>query len=171
MDLKKMTLASLFLALGLILHQVMPPLLFGMKPDIMLCMMFIILILNRGDYKMTLVVGILAGLFSALTSTFPGGQMPNMIDKFITANFIFLLYKFSGSKIKDQLQILIASIFGTLLSGVVFLGSAALLVGLPGSFTALMAAVVIPAVVMNAVLCTILYNAVVVSLRRINKAY
>jgi len=170
MNLRKMVLTSLFLALGLILHQAMPPILFGMKPDIMVCMMFIALFLNKDDYKMALLIGIIGGIFSALTSTFPGGQMPNIIDKFVTANCIFLLYKILGTKVKDQVQIFIAAILGTLISGTVFLCSAALLVGLPAPFMTLMIAVVIPAVAMNAIGCSILYNATVISLSRV-KAY
>lgn len=167
MNLRKMVLTSLFLALGLILHQAMPPILFGMKPDIMVCMMFIAIFLNKDDYKMALLIGIIGGIFSAITSTFPGGQMPNIIDKFVTANSIFFLYKILGKNVKDQVQIFIAAIFGTFISGTVFLCSAALLVGLPGPFIALMLGVVIPAVAMNAIGCSILYNATVISLRRV----
>jgi uncharacterized membrane protein YagU involved in acid resistance len=166
MNLRKMILTSLFLALGLVLHQAMPPILFGMKPDIMICMMFIAILLNKDDYKMALMIGIIGGLFSAMTSTFPGGQLPNVIDKLVTANCIFFLYKVLDKKFSDQAQIFAAAILGTLISGTVFLGSAALLVGLPGPFMALMLAVVIPATLMNAVGCSGLYNATVLSLKR-----
>jgi hypothetical protein len=166
MNLRKMILTSLFLALGLVLHQAMPPILFGMKPDIMICMMFIAILLNKDDYKMTLMIGIIGGLFSAMTSTFPGGQLPNIIDKMVTANCIFFLYKVLDKKFSDQAQIFTAAILGTLISGTVFLGSAALLVGLPGPFMALMLAVVIPATLMNGVGCSVLYNATVLSLKR-----
>jgi len=167
MNLRKMILTSLFMALGLVLHQAMPPILFGMKPDIMICMMFIAILLNKEDYKMTLLIGVIGGLFAAMTSTFPGGQLPNIIDKMATANFIFFLYKAIGNKANDQVKIVIAAVTGTLVSGTVFLGSAALLVGLPGPFIALMLAVVLPATAMNAVGCSVLYNATVISLKRV----
>jgi len=167
MNLRKMILTSLFLALGLILNQVMPPILFGMKPDIMICMMFIAIMLNKDDYKMTLMIGIIGGLFAAMTTTFPGGQLPNIIDKLVTANFVFFLYKVLDKKFSGQAQIFTAAILGTFISGTVFLGSAALIVGLPGSFTALMLAVVLPAAAMNAVGCNLLYNATVISLKRV----
>lgn len=167
MNLRKMILTSLFLALGLVLHQAMPPILLGMKPDIMICMMFIAILLNKDDYKMTILIGIIGGLFAAMTSTFPGGQVPNMIDKLVTANCIFFLYKVLDNKASDQVQIIIAAVAGTLISGTVFLGSAALLVGLPGPFMALMLGVVIPATVMNAFGCSVLYNATVLSLKRV----
>jgi len=167
MNLRKMILTSLFLSLGLVLHQAMPPILLGMKPDIMICMMFIAILLNKEDYKMTLLIGIIGGLFAAMTSTFPGGQLPNIIDKMVTANCIFFLYKALGRRTSDQAKILIAAVAGTLISGTVFLGSAALLVGLPGPFMALMIAVVLPATAMNAVGCSVLYNATVISLKRV----
>jgi hypothetical protein len=167
MNLRKMILTSLFLSLGLVLHQAMPPVLLGMKPDIMICMMFIAILLNREDYKMTLLIGIIGGLFAAMTSTFPGGQLPNIIDKMVTANCIFLLYKVLDKRAGDQVKILIAAVAGTLISGTVFLGSAALIVGLPGPFMALMIAVVLPATAMNAVGCSVLYNATVISLKRV----
>lgn len=166
MNLRKMVVSSLLLSIGLILHQIMPPILFGMKPDIMLCMMFIAIALNK-DYKMTLLVGLLAGILTAATSTFPGGQIPNIIDKFVTANLIYFIFKVFGNKVNQQMQMIVAAIVGTLISGTVFLGSAYFLVGLPGSFATLMLAVVLPATVFNAVGCTVLYNAVSLSLKRV----
>ena len=166
MNLRKMVVSSLLLSIGLILHQIMPPILFGMKPDIMLCMMFIAIALNK-DYKMTLLVGLLAGALTAATSTFPGGQIPNIIDKFITANLIYFIFKVFGNKVNQQMQMIVAAIIGTLISGTVFLGSAYFLVGLPGPFVTLMLVVVLPATVFNAVGCAILYNAVSLSLKRV----
>lgn len=171
MNLRKMVLTSIFLAIGLILHQAMPPILFGMKPDLMLCMMFIVLYLNRKDYKMTILIGIVAGLFSAFSTTFPFGQIPNIVDKIITANIIFLLFKVMDSKVKDQIQIIIASIIGTFVSGIVFLSTALFLAGLPGPFSALVIGVVLPAVLLNTLMCVFLYNIVTVSLKRSKKAY
>ena len=165
-NLKKMILTSIFLAIGLILHQAMPSILFGMKPDLMLCMMFIVLYLNRKDYKMALLIGIIAGLFSAFTTTFPFGQIPNIVDKIITANIIFLLFKVMDSKVKEQIQIIIASIIGTFVSGIVFLSTALFLAGLPGPFSALVIGVVLPAVLLNTLMCVFLYNIVKVSLKR-----
>ena len=166
MNLRKMVVSSLLLSIGLILHQIMPPILFGMKPDIMLCMMFIAIALNK-DYKMTLLVGLLAGALTAATSTFPGGQVPNIIDKFITANLIYFIFKVFGNKVNQQMQMIVAAIIGTLISGTVFLGSAYFLVGLPGPFVTLMLVVVLPATVFNAVGCAVLYNAVSLSLKRV----
>jgi hypothetical protein len=167
MNLRKLIISSLLLAIGLVLHQVVPPILFGMKPDILLSMMFIAIILNK-DYKLTLVVGLAAGILTAATTTFPGGQIPNIIDKLITSNCIFLLFKIVDNRFNHQIQMFIISIIGTLISGGVFLGSALLLVGLPGgaSFKALMLAVVLPATIVNTIACVVLYNAATISLKR-----
>jgi hypothetical protein len=75
------------------------------------------------------------------------------------------------SKVKDQIQIVIASIFGTFVSGVVFLSTALFLAGLPGPFSALVIGVVLPAVLLNTLMCVFLFNIVKASLKKANRAY
>lgn len=165
MNLKKMIICSLLLAIGLLLHQIAPPLLFGMKPDFLLAMMFIALVIAK-DYKTTLVVGIVSGILTAATTTFPGGQLPNLIDKIVTANILFLLIRATENKMNGQVKMIIISIIGTFISGFIFLGSALLLVSLPAPFTALVLTVVLPACLINTVATVILYNAINVALKR-----
>jgi hypothetical protein len=166
MNLKKMIIRSLLLSIGLILHQIAPPILFGMKPDILLSMMFIAIVITK-DYKTTLLIGLVAGFLTATTTTFPGGQLPNIIDKFVTCNFIYLILKVFNSKVNNQIQMIIISIASTLISGIVFLGSAYVLVGLPGPFFALMLAVVLPATIINTIACAVLYNATTLTIKRV----
>jgi hypothetical protein len=132
-------------------------------------MMFIAIALSD-DYKTTLVVGLAAGVLTAATTTFPGGQIPNVIDKLITCNAVFLMFKVSKKLLNHQVQMVIVSLVGTLISGAVFLGSAAFIVGLPGgaSFTALMLAVVVPATLVNTVACVFLYNAAYLASKRLS---
>lgn len=158
MNLRKIILSSLLLSIGLVLHQIVPPILFGMKPDFLLSMMFIAIVLCD-DYKLTLIVGLAAGILTAATTTFPGGQLPNIIDKFITSNLVYLLFRILKNKINSQLKISIVSFIGTLVSGSIFLGSAYILIGLPGPFLALILGVVIPATLFNMAASIILYNA------------
>lgn len=167
MNLRKLILSSLLLAIGLVLHQIAPPILFGMKPDILLSMMFIAILLVD-DYKTTLLVGLAAGILTAATTTFPGGQIPNVIDKLITCNLIYLFIKATKKVLNHQVQMFIASLVGTVISGTVFLGSALILVGLPGgnSFTALFLAVVLPATLVNTIACMFLYNAAYLANKR-----
>ena len=83
---KKIALNSLLLAIGLLLHQLTPVIGLPIQPDITLIMLFEIMIINREDYKTSLICGIVTGIFTALTTKFPGGQLPNIIDKAITTN-------------------------------------------------------------------------------------
>lgn len=171
MNLRKIITSSLLLAIGLVLHQIAPPILFGMKPDIFLSMMFIAILINK-DYKMTLIIGLATGILTAATTTFPGGQIPNIVDKLITCNCVYIMFKLT-SKLNNQAKMFIISIAGTLISGTVFLGTASLLFGLPGSasFSTLMLAVVVPATLVNTIACLILYNAIDLAMKRINYKY
>ena len=91
---RKLTLNAILLAMGLVLHQVTPPI-FTIKPDTTLIMLFTLMVINRDSYKTCLVAGIIAGIFAGMTSAFPGGQIPNVIDKFITTNIMFLVMTLS----------------------------------------------------------------------------
>ena len=172
---KKLVLNSLLLALGLLLHQLTPTLGLPMQPDMALEMLFTIMILNKDDYKSCLVAGIVTGIFTAITTKFPGGQIPNILDKAITTNIIFIFMYFAYkipiiSKIQESKQNLIIALIifplGTFISGVVFLFSAQILVGLPGSFTALFMVAVLPAIFINSIVGVFLYKVVNLSLKR-----
>ncbi|MGG7057370.1 tryptophan transporter [Clostridium tertium] len=164
MNVKKMILNAILIAIGALLHQITPALGLSMQPDFSLSMLFIIILIN-GNYKTTLISSIIIGIFAALTTKFPGGQLPNIIDKIITGHVIYFLFKAIGSRISDNIKILIALSIGSIVSGFLFLGSASILVGLPGSFTALVTVVVLPAAFMNVILGSILYKAIRVSLK------
>jgi hypothetical protein len=174
MKTSKLALNALLLALGLILHQLTPALGLPMQPDMALAMLFIIMLLNKDDYKSCLVAGIVTGIFTAMTTKFPGGQVPNVIDKLITTNIIYIIMYISYklpmiNKFKKNQDLIIATIIfpiGTLISGLAFLLSAQLIVGLPSSFMALFIAVVLPAMLINSVIGIFLYKIVSLSLNR-----
>lgn len=90
MNTRTLVVLSLFIAIGAALHFIMPGIYLGMKPDTMLAMMFLGVVLFPG-VKNVLVLGIATGVLAGMTSSFPGGQIPNIIDKPITA-FIFSPY-------------------------------------------------------------------------------
>ncbi|MGB4287308.1 MAG: tryptophan transporter, partial [Tepidanaerobacteraceae bacterium] len=46
MKLKDMILTSLLIAIGLVLHYVVPPIVGGMKPDFLLAMLFVALYID-----------------------------------------------------------------------------------------------------------------------------
>lgn len=165
MNIKKLVINSLLLAIGAILSQMTPPLVLGMKPDFSLALLFIIILLNN-DYKTCLCAGIVAGLLAALTTTFPGGQLPNIIDKIITTNIMFLFLMPIRNVLNNQIKILIVTAVGTIVSGTVFLTSAFFIVGLPTSFRLLFLSIVIPACVINTVVSGILFNAINIASKR-----
>ncbi|MDA6131319.1 hypothetical protein OSK38_28630, partial [Escherichia coli] len=84
-----------------------------------------------------------------LTTTFPGGLIPNIIDKPVTAFTFFVLFLSLKKFRKNIISAAVLTAAGTIVSGIVFLTSAYLIVGLPGPFTALFAAVVLPAAAVN----------------------
>ena len=176
MSTKKITINAILLGIGALLHQITPALGLAMQPDFSLMMLFIIMILNKNDYKVTLVSAIVTGFFTAMTTKFPGGQIPNIIDKIVTANVVyFIIYIFnhtnSLNKLNDKKRknLILYTVFpiGTLLSGSIFLITALAIVGLPASFTLLFLTVVIPSTIINLIAGIFMYNIVEVSLKRI----
>ncbi len=158
MNTRVLVLLSLLVGMGAVLHAVTPPLLFGMKPDLMLTMMFLgILLFPSG--KNVLLLGLLTGIISALTTGFPSGQIPNLIDKPITAFVFFgmllLIKKYSHSLLSAGTLTAI----GTLISGFIFLGSALIFFQLPGgaTFLSLFAGIVLPTAAFNTVAMVVIY--------------
>ena len=164
MNVKKMILNAILIAIGALLHQITPALGLPMQPDFAIAMLFIIILINK-DYKAVLISSIIMGIITALTTKFPGGQLPNIIDKLITSHIIYFIFRAMGNKVRDNIKIIVALSFGTIISGLSFLLSASILVGLPGSFTTLIVIVVLPTVLMNIILGTVLYKSIEVALK------
>lgn len=148
MNTKKMAANAILIAVGAILHQLTPGL--GIQSDFSLAMLFIIIVLNK-DYKTTLTCGIIIGVFTALTTKTPGGQLPNVVDKLITANLIYLILMPLRSKMNKLVQMALVLPLGTLISGTTFLTLLATIVGLPAgaSFGVLFISVVVPTMIVN----------------------
>lgn len=159
MNTKKMAANAILIAVGAILHQLTPGL--GIQSDFSLAMLFIIIVLNK-DYKTALTCGIIIGVFAALTTKTPGGQLPNILDKFITANLVYLILIPLRNKVNKIVQMAIVLPLGTLISGTAFLTLLATIVGLPGgaSFGVLFASVVIPTMAINTVIGLALFKVV-----------
>lgn len=148
MKTNKIIITSLFLTIGLILHQITPGIFLGIKPDFLLVFMILSIILTK-DFKITLITGIVAGVLCALTTSFPGGQLPNIIDKIITSVVVYFIYKGLNSNSNSPLKLTGIYFLGTILSGSIFLGSALVLFGLPVPFIILFVSVVLPTSVLN----------------------
>ncbi|RFU64399.1 tryptophan transporter [Peribacillus saganii] len=156
MNTKILVSLSLLIGIGAALHMFVPGFFMGMKPDMMLIMTFLGIILFP-EKKNVLLLGLASGIISALTTSFPGGFLPNIIDKFFTA-FIFFFLLMAIKKFRHSIiSVGALTAIGTIISGIIFLGSAFYLVGLPGPFVALFAAVVLPAAAFNTVAMIIIY--------------
>lgn len=157
MKTKVLVLLALFIGIGAVLHIIAPPILFGMKPDIMLPMMFLgILLFPKFQYVILLAFA--TGIISALTTTAPGGQISNLVDKPVTAliffGLLFVIPKAMNQKIAAPILVAI----GTAVSGSVFLIMALYVIGLlPGTFSAMFVGVVLPAILFNVIFTVILY--------------
>ena len=105
MKTKTLVSLSLLIGIGAALHFIIPGFFLGMKPDMMLLMMFLAITLFPAK-KNVFIVALAAGAISAMTTTFPGGQIPNIIDKLATAFLFYLLFislkKFSTSVVTRQ---------------------------------------------------------------------
>jgi hypothetical protein len=154
---KELALTALLLAIGLVLHQITVGLLAGMKPDFLITMLFVVLLLLR-NRRLVIPAGLAAGVLAALTTSMPGGQLPNIIDKFLTAAVAMGIIRLLQERIKDHVLAVIVGFVGTIVSGTVFLGSAQLIMGLPVSFKALFIGVVLPTAAINAVLTPAIYG-------------
>ena len=156
MKTKNLVLMALLVGVGCALYLVIPGIMGGMKPDFMLTMMFVGILLfpnTRDVFLLALTTGILFGLFS----TFPGGFVPNIIDKFVTA-FIFFALLIVLKKTTQKIVVSAVLVgFGTAISGTVFLGSAILLLGADIPFMALLASAVLPAIAINIVAFVVIY--------------
>jgi hypothetical protein len=164
---KNLVALALLMGMGVVLHAVVPPFVLGMKPDMMLTMMFLGIILFP-EKKNVLLVGLVTGILSAMTTGFPGGQIPNIIDKLLTAFIFFgllmIFKKYQGSVVNAA----VLTAIGTLVSGTIFLTSAYFIVGLPGAFVGMFTLAVLPAIAFNAIFMVILFPVALTILRRTN---
>ncbi|MFC4559156.1 tryptophan transporter [Virgibacillus kekensis] len=157
MNTRVLIILSLLVGIGAVLHAIVPGIVYGVKPDMMLTMMFLgIMLFPRMKY--VVLVAIVTGVISALTTMAPGGQIANMIDKPITALLFFGLFVLIKDRISLNVSAPALTAIGTMISGTVFLGSALYIVGLmEGAFPVLFLTVVLPTAAINTVLMAVVY--------------
>ena len=166
MKTKQLVINALLLAVGFILHAVTPVLGLPMQPDFSLITLVLVITLNKNNFGSCVVAGIATGIFSGVTSKFPMGMIPNIIDKLVTTIFVYLLIKLlDKTALSSKIKAIIVNAVGTVISGTVFLASALLLVGLPAPFSVLFITVVIPAIVVNTIAGFII-NTICIKYRR-----
>ncbi|MFT9496405.1 tryptophan transporter [Anaerosolibacter sp.] len=164
MNLRKNILSALLIAIGYILHQIVPGTIGSMKFDIMLSVIFVSLYINK-DFKNAMVTALLGGIITAMTTTFPGGQIPNLIDKLVTCGIVFLMIKATERFPKQEIVRGAISFLGTVVSGTVFLTSALYISGLPAPFSVLFFGIVLPTSVTNIFLTAMIYQAVKLAMK------
>ena len=166
MKTKQLTINALLLAVGFILHYVTPTLGLPMQIDISLITLILIINLNRNSFSTCLASGVATGIFAGITSKFPFGLVPNIVDKIMTTIFVYLLIRLlDKTTLHSKVKAVIINAVGTLVSGTVFLVSALILVGLPAPFFVLFITVVIPAIIINTVI-GFLINTICIKYRR-----
>ena len=149
---KQLVTNALLLAVGFLLHYVTPAIGLPMQIDFSLITLILIINLNRNSFSTCLAGGIATGIFSGITSKFPMGMIPNIIDKIVTTIAVYLLLKLlDKTALNSKIKAIAVNAIGTLISGVVFLASALLLTGLPAPFFVLFTTIVVPATVVNTI--------------------
>ena len=163
---KQLVTNSLLLAVGFLLHYVTPAIGLPMQIDFSLITLVLIINLNKNSFSTCIASGVATGIFSGLTTKFPMGLIPNIIDKLFTTISVYLLTKLlDKTALHSKVKAVVTNAVGTVISGTVFLVSALLLVGLPAPFNVLFITVVIPAIVVNTIAGFII-NTICIKYRR-----
>ena len=152
MKTKQLVTNALLLAIGFLLHYFTPAIGLPMQIDFSLITLILIINLNKNNFNVGIASGIATGIFSGMTTKFPAGLIPNIIDKILTTVAVYLLIKLlDKTALHNKIKAIVVNSVGTIVSGIVFLASALLLVGLPAPFSVLFITVVIPAIVVNTI--------------------
>ena len=155
---KQLVTNALLLAVGFLLHYVTPAI-GSMQIDFSLITLILVINLSKNHFSTCIASGLVAGIFAGLTTKFPLGLVPNILDKIVTTVVAYLLIKLlDKTELSSKIKSIAVNAVGTLVSGVVFLASALILVGLPASFGLLFVTVVLPAIVVNTVLGFLVSN-------------
>ena len=166
MKTKQLVTNSLLLAVGFILHYFTPAIGLPMQIDFSLITLILVITLSKNSFGTCMAAGIATGIFSGITTKFPMGMIPNIIDKLVTTIFVYLLIKLlDKTTLHNKIKSIVVNAVGTLVSGTVFLCSALLLVGLPAPFGVLFVTVVIPATIVNTIAGFII-NTICIKYRR-----
>ena len=166
MKTKQLVTNALLLAVGFLLHYFTPAIGLPMQIDFSLITLILIINLNKNNFNVGIASGIATGIFSGMTTKFPAGLIPNIIDKILTTVAVYLLIKLlDKTALHNKIKAIVVNAVGTLVSGTVFLCSALLLVGLPAPFSVLFTTVVIPATIVNTIAGFII-NTICIKYRR-----
>lgn len=168
MKTRTLVILSLLVGIGAVLHAVAPPIIFGMKPDMLLAMMFLGIMLFP-QIKYVMLLSLVTGAISALTTSFPMGQLANMIEKPLTALVFLGLFLLVRNMVSHNILAPILTAIGTLVSGSLFVSIGLFVLGaaIPGQgFLTLFIGVVLPTVAFNTVIMVVIFPVIQAIMKR-----
>ena len=113
---KQLVTNALLLAVGFLLHYVTPAI-GSMQIDFSLITLILVINLNRNSFSTCIAGGIATGIFAGITSKFPFGLVPNIVDKIITTIFVYLLLKLlDKTALNSKIKAIVVNAVGTLIS-------------------------------------------------------
>lgn len=168
MKVRILILLALLVGIGAVLHAIIPPIFFGVKPDMLLSMMFLGIFLFPKP-KYVLVLSLATGVMSALTTGAPGGQIANMIDKPLTAFIVLAIFLVLKDRMNLNITAPLLAGVGTIISGSIFITVISIIAGIPeGGLIPLFLMVVLPATAVNALIMLVVYPIVQGIFKRTN---
>lgn len=173
---KVLVTSAVLIALGSIIDIFVPSM--GIKPDFMSATLFIAILLNP-TVRHTFTCSFVTGVLAALTTHFPGGEFPSVLDKVVCGFTFMLMLQMLKSRV-DSLKIYhigVLAIINTIISGFVFVYSCLMvgrIMGLAENIALFsngtsffITAVVLPTAVANGFLCGLLSKV----MEQVNKRY
>lgn len=147
---------AILLALGLVLNIAVQAFsIAGMKIDFIVIMLAIS-ILESESINDALLSGFAFGILCALTTTFPNGQIANIVDKIIISVVLFYFKQIFKKYMSNKYMMIIYASLATLLSGIIFLYIALSLSKSLNLFIPLLSTVVFPSMIGNSIMMIIL---------------
>lgn len=131
---------------------------FGMKPNFIISMYCLVILLVKPKLKETAIIGILAG---AICQFFPGQPYINLVSELVGAVCMYLLTKIPMQIGKISLQPIVTTFFSTLVSGFTFIGTMYLMYYSGADITptplAAFLAIIFGTAIINAIIVQVLY--------------
>jgi hypothetical protein len=175
LEIRDVLLIGILLAAGVVLRTVAGTVInFGMKPNFIIAMYCLSILLIRPGFAEAAIIGILAG---AVCQLFPGQPYINLVSELLGALAMCLLVKIPlgkgaglGGKALQGARIIGCSFLSTLVSGFSFIGVMYLMYYAGASITptplAIFLAIIFGTALINSVIVQILYIPLKLTLKR-----
>lgn len=140
---------------------------FGMKPNFIISMYCLVILLVKPRLKEAAIIGILAG---AICQFFPGQPYINLVSELVGAICMFFLMKIPMQIGKLSLQPIVTTFFSTLISGFTFIGAMYLMYYSGADITptplAAFLAIIFGTAIINAIIVQVLYIPMKLALKK-----